>query len=58
MPNSDERRAKALILDKYWPSTLEDSEKFEERWLAFIKQKSHYGTPETVVQEFLDFLNP
>jgi hypothetical protein len=54
MPNSDERRAYNLLHDEF-PNVVNLPD-FDFKWMQFLKQKSHYGTPKSVMLEFLAFL--
>ena len=47
MPNTDERRAKKLLVEQG---------KFQEKkWNDFLKCGPHFGSPKEIAQKFLDF---
>jgi hypothetical protein len=50
MPNTDERRAKAIVIETF-PNT--DPIKLEQKWAKFLKEKTREGIPQAISDEFI-----
>jgi hypothetical protein len=51
MPNTDERRAKALVIEAF-PNT--DPIKLLQKWAKFLEEKHRYGNPQDIADEFIE----
>jgi hypothetical protein len=50
MPNTDERRAKALVIESF-PNT--DPITFEQKWAKFLAEGARFMKPQEIADEFI-----
>jgi len=49
MPNTDERRAKAIVIEAFLDT---DPIAFEQKWAKFLREKSRCDKPQNIADEF------